>query len=70
MPRRCGNEAKTQVELKRGLLVLEIRRLKSRTRRQSAVVYRHWSGKQGAVVEGINLITLLCTNGVRVVPVD
>jgi len=31
----------------------------------NALLYRHWSGKQKAVVEGINLITLLWTDGVR-----
>ncbi len=31
---------------------------------------RHWSGKHHAVVSGINLITLLWTNGDRHVPVD
>jgi hypothetical protein len=36
----------------------------------NALVYRHWSGKQKEVVEGINLITLLWTNGERCVPID
>jgi len=36
----------------------------------NALLYRHWSGKQKAVVEGINLITLLWTDGVRCVPID
>lgn len=34
------------------------------------MLYRHWSGKQGRVVEGINLITLLWTDGDRCVPID
>lgn len=34
------------------------------------LVQRHWSGKHHAVVEGINLITLLWTDGDRPVPVD
>ncbi len=37
---------------------------------RNALVYRHWSGKQKEVVSGINLITLLWTNGERCVPVD
>lgn len=36
----------------------------------NALLYRHWSGKQKAVVEGINLITLLWSDGERCVPVD
>ena len=36
----------------------------------NALVYRHWSGKQREVVNGINLITLLWTDGTRCVPVD
>lgn len=34
------------------------------------LVVRHWSGKHHAVVIGINLITLLGTDGDRHVPVD
>lgn len=33
-------------------------------------VQRHWSGKHHAVVEGINLMTLLWTEGDRHLPVD
>jgi putative transposase len=38
--------------------------------KQIDLVQRHWSGKHQAVVEGINLITLLWTEGDRHVPVD
>jgi hypothetical protein len=34
------------------------------------LVHRHWSGKHHAVVAGINLITLLWTDGDRLIPVD
>lgn len=34
------------------------------------LVTRHWSGKQGRVVQGINLITLLWTEGDCHIPVD
>ncbi len=34
------------------------------------MVYRHWSGKHKEVVSGINLITLLWTDGDRAVPCD
>ena len=36
----------------------------------NALLYRHWSGKQKAVVKGITLITLLWSDGERCVPVD
>ncbi len=34
------------------------------------LVTRHWSGKHKRVVSGINLITLLCTDGERYLPID
>jgi hypothetical protein len=34
------------------------------------LVSRHWSGKHHAVVKGINLITLLWTDGDRIIPCD
>lgn len=34
------------------------------------LVTRHWSGKHGRVVQGINLITLLWTEGERHIPLD
>ena len=34
------------------------------------LIHRHWSGKHHAVVEGINLITLLWSEGDRHVPLD
>jgi hypothetical protein len=35
----------------------------------NALLYRHWLGKQQAVVEGINLIILLSSDRARCVPV-
>jgi len=63
-------EAKTQIDLNKGILVLDDSTLEKPYSKFNAVVYRHWSGKQKEVVEGINLITLLWTDGSRVVPVD
>ncbi len=63
-------EAKTQIDLNRGILVLDDSTLEKPYSEFNALVYRHWSGKQKAVVSGINLITLLWTNGERCVPVD
>jgi hypothetical protein len=63
-------EAHTQIDLKAGILVLDDSTLEKPYSEFNALVYRHWSGKQKAVVSGINLITLLWTDGVRCVPVD
>lgn len=63
-------EAKTQIDLNKGILVLDDSTLEKPYSKFNAVAYRHWSGKQKAVVEGINLITLLWTDGVRCVPID
>jgi len=63
-------EAKTQIDLQSGILVLDDSTLEKPYSEFNALVYRHWSGKQKAVVNGINLITLLWTDGSRVVPVD
>jgi len=63
-------EAKTQIDLKSGLLILDDSTLEKPYSNFNALVYRHWSGKQKEVVNGINLITLLWTDGVRCVPVD
>lgn len=38
--------------------------------RSIELVTRHWSGKHRQVVQGINLVTLLWTNGDRAVPCD
>lgn len=64
------DEAKTQIDFKSGILVLDDSTLEKPYSEFNALVYRHWSGKQKEVVSGINLITLLWTDGVRCVPVD
>ncbi len=63
-------EARTQIDFQSGILVLDDSTLEKPYSEFNALVYRHWSGKQKAVVSGINLITLLCTDGVRCVPID
>ena len=52
-------EAQTQIDLSRGILVLDDSTLEKPYSEFNALVYRHWSGKQKEVVNGINLITLL-----------
>ncbi len=63
-------EAKTQIDVHAGILILDDSTLEKPYSEFNALVYRHWSGKQKEVVSGINLITLLWTDGVRCVPVD
>jgi hypothetical protein len=69
-PETLWEESRTQIDLQRGILCLDDSTLEKPYSEFNALVYRHWSGKQGRVVSGINLITLLWTDGVRVVPVD
>ena len=38
--------------------------------RKIELVTRHWSGKHKRVVSGINLVTLLWSDGERCIPVD
>ncbi|MFO1352957.1 MAG: transposase [Gammaproteobacteria bacterium] len=69
-PATLWQEAKGQVALKRGIVVVDDSTLDKPYAKQLELVQRHWSGKHHAVVEGINLITLLWTEGDRQVPVD
>lgn len=70
MRRRFGPQARTQINLTSGILVLDDSTLEKPYSEFNALVYQHWSGKHKAVVSGINLLTLLWTAGVRGVPVD
>jgi len=64
-------EAKTLVELERGLLVMDDTTLdKPYSRKMEELVHRHWSGKHHRVVDGINLCTLLWSDGQALVPTD
>src|SRR5215210_4160569 len=63
-------EARTQISLCRGILVIDDSTLDKAYAKKMEVVTRHRSGKHHAVVSGIDLITLLWTDGDRHVPVD
>lgn len=63
-------EAEPLVEKGRGVLVIDDSTLAKLYARHIALVTRHWSGKHRQVVSGINLITLLWTDGDRKIPVD
>lgn len=63
-------DSQTQIDLESGLLVLDDSTLDKPYSARNDLVYRHYSGKHGEVVSGINLITLLWTEGDRAVPCD
>jgi hypothetical protein len=67
---RLWTDSQKQIDLNSGILVLDDSTLEKPYSEFNALCYRHWSGKQKEVVNGINLITLLWTDGVRCVPVD
>lgn len=63
-------ESITQIELDSGILVIDDSTLDKPFSKRNDLVYRHYSGKHGEVVSGINLITLLWTDGDRSIPTD
>lgn len=63
-------EAQSQVERQGGLLILDDTTLDKPYATKMELVTRHWSGKHRAVVDGINLQTLLWSDGERAVPCD
>ncbi len=69
-PEKLWQEARTQITLGDGILVLDDSTLDKPFSKRNDLVYRHWSGKHKEVVSGINLITLLWTDGDRAVPCD
>jgi putative transposase len=69
-PEALWAEARPQVHRKGGVLVLDDSTLDKPYAKVMGLVTRHWSGKHHAVVRGINLTTLLWTDGDRHVPCD
>ena len=63
-------EAQQHVSLDSGILVIDDSTLDKFYAEKMELVTRHWSGKHGRVVQGINLITLLWTEGDRHMPLD
>jgi hypothetical protein len=63
-------ESKTQVEKDAGVLVVDDTTLDKLFAKKIELVSRHWSGKHHSVVKGINLISLLWTDGDRHIPCD
>ena len=69
-PETLWQEARPLVHRDGGVLVLDDSTLDKPYARKIDLVGRHWSGKHQAVVRGINLITLVWTDGDRKIPCD
>jgi hypothetical protein len=69
-PEELWHEAEPLVEKAKGALVIDDSTLDQRRARHIGLVTRHWSGKHKKPVRGINLITLLGTDGDRQIPCD
>jgi len=63
-------EAKQLVTMNGGVLVNDDTTLDKPYAKNMELVTRHWSGKHNQVVWGINLITMLWTDGNKLVPCD
>jgi putative transposase len=69
-PDELWNEAREWVKLKRGILIIDDSVLDKLYARKMELVSWQWSGKHGRVVKGINLTTLLWTDGDKHIPCD
>ena len=69
-PTKLWEEARPLVQTSRGLLVLDDSTLDKFYAKKIELVSRHWSGKHKRVVWGINLISMVWTDGDRVIPCD
>jgi len=63
-------EVKSLIELKSGYLIIDDSTLDKHHSQKIELVTHHWSGNHHKVVPGINLITLLWTDGNLAIPVD
>jgi putative transposase len=63
-------EAQPQVVRSRGMLIFDDTTLDKWYARKMGLVSRHWSGRHRRVVQGINLITLLWSEGESHIPCD
>jgi putative transposase len=63
-------EAQQHVILHAGLLIVDDTTLDKPYAKQIELVHRHWSGKHHRVVQGINLVTLLWSDGTDAIPCD
>jgi hypothetical protein len=63
-------EVQPLVKRKSGVLVIDDSTLDKPYARHMALVTRHWSGKHGQVVQGINLVSLVWSDGEARLPCD
>ena len=64
------NEVNGIVQLESGFLIADDTLLDKPYAKKMDLVYRLWSGKRHQIVNGINVCTLLWTNGSAMIPVD
>lgn len=69
-PTRLWDEAQHHITVDAGLLIVDDTTLDKPYARTMALVRRHWSGKHHRVVQGINLVTLLWSDGDACIPCD
>jgi hypothetical protein len=69
-PATLWAEVSPRVNRRQGVLVLDDSTLDKPYARHMQLVGYHWSGKHHRVVKGINLLTLLWTDGDRLLPCD
>ncbi len=69
-PTTLWAEAESQVRRRHGVVVLDDSTLDKPYARKIGLLTRHWSGKHRRVVQGINLLTLLWTDGEALIPCD
>ncbi len=69
-PATLWGEAAARVRRGAGVLVLDDSTLDKPYARKIGLLTRHWSGKHRRVVQGINLLTLLWTDGEALIPCD
>ena len=67
---RLWDEAAQHVLLNAGILIVDDTTLDKPYARTIELVRRHWSGKHHRVVQGINLVTLLWSDGDACIPCD
>jgi hypothetical protein len=63
-------EAEPLLDRTQGLLIIDDTTLDKPYAHQIALVHRHWSGKHRRVVKGINLVSLVWSDGTHAVPCD
>jgi putative transposase len=63
-------EVRAGIDVSKGLLVIDDTTLDKPYASHMALVTRHWSGKHGEVVQGINLISLVWSDGDAALPCD